>query len=111
MSARVYVTQVPNRFIDGQYVPSVDIGPASEHGELVVMMPAQASFHATADLVRQMKEHLRAYNYDAGDSIIALGDPTIMAAAFGVLGSLKGKFRVLKWDRSIKRYTAASIIL
>jgi len=109
--ATVYVTQVPNRKVGDSYVPSVNISPAAEHGILITMMPPQASFHATQDLVRQMTEALKAYDYEAGDSILALGDPTIMGVAFAILGKLKGKFRVLKWDRNIKRYTISSVIL
>lgn len=107
----VYVTQVPNRYVDGAYVPSVNISPAAEHGILVTMMPPQASFHATSDLVKQLTEHLKDYDYEAGDSVLALGDPTIMGVAFAILGKIKGKFRVLKWDRNIKRYTITSVIV
>jgi hypothetical protein len=110
MNAKVFITQIPNKRVGDQYVPSVNIGPAAEHGELLEpMMPPQAAFYATADLVKQIKEHLKDYNYEAGDSILGLGDPTIMAVAFAVLGSIKGRFRVLKWDRDIKRYTITSV--
>lgn len=108
---RVYVTQIPHRRdVDtNSFVPTVNIGPAAEHGEVVVMMPPQAAFHATADLVEQLSQKLRHYDYDAGDALIALGDPAIMAAAFAFLGKRFGRFTVLKWDRQIKRYVPARI--
>lgn len=103
---RVFITQIPHRrdVETDTFVPSVNVAPATEHGELVIMMPARASFFATGDLVVQLRKHLSDYNYEAGDSIMALGDPTVIAVAFALLGELHGQFKVLKWDRNIGRY-------
>lgn len=108
---KVFITQVPHRRDSdtGAFVPSVNIAPAAEHGELVVMMPPRASFFATGDLVKQLREHLNDYDYEAGDSIVALGDPTVIAVAFAILGELHGRFIVLKWDRNIGRYLPSHI--
>lgn len=107
----VYITQVPHRkdAESGAFVPAVNITPAEEHGGLVVMMPPRAPFYATADLVRQLREHLKNYDYEAGDSLVALGDPAIIAAASMLLGSMFGKMRILRWDRNLGRYISASI--
>lgn len=109
--AKVYITQVPHRRDPETkaFVPSVNISPAAEHGELIVMMPPRAAFHATSDLVRQLKDHLKDYSYEAGDSIVALGDPAIIAVACAVLGKMHGKFIVLKWDRNVGRYLPAHV--
>ncbi len=111
--ATVYITQIPNRKDKqtGSYVPTVDVTTAAEHGELKIMMPPQAAFHATGDLVKQMKEKLKDYDYDAGDSIVALGDPSIIAVAFAILGSTRGKFTILKWDRIVGRYIPTKIVV
>lgn len=108
--ARVFVTQIPHkRDPDTRaFVPSVNISTASEFGDIVVMMPPRASFFATADLVRQMSEHLKDYDCDAGDCIIAMGDPVVMATAFAILGR-KGAFTVLRWDRNLGRYTTVKV--
>lgn len=109
--SKVYVTQVPNRKdpATNSFVPSVNIAPAAEHGELVIMMPSFAPFHATADLVKQLKEKLKDYNYEDGDSIVALGDPAIIAVAFAILGKQFGRFTILKWDRMVGRYLPSTI--
>ena len=111
MQKKVFVTQVPTRrdSATDSFVPTVNINPAAEHGEIVVMMPPRAAFYATDDLVRQLREHLKDYDFERGDSIVPLGDPAIMAAAFALLGSMKGKFIVLKWDRQIGRYVPAQV--
>lgn len=103
---KTYITHVPHRRDPktGAFVQSVNLGPAEEHGEVVVMMPPRASFFDTASLVRQLREHLKHYDYERGDSIIALGDPSVIAAACALLGAMFGRFIILKWDRNTGRY-------
>lgn len=110
---KVFVTQVPHRKdkATGSYVPVVNISPAAEHGDITVMMPSSAPFHATQDLVVQLKEKLADYNYERGDSIIALGDPSVLAVAFAILGRNNGRFIVLKWDRNVGRYSRSHVNL
>lgn len=111
--AKVFITQVPNRRDEATktFVPTVNISPASEYGDIVVMMPANAQFHATGDLIAQMRKHLKDYDYEAGDCIVSLGDPAIVAVAFGMLGAMFGKFTILKWDKHLSRYLPSRIIL
>ena len=110
-SAKVFVTQVPHRRDPETraFVPAVNISPAAEHGEIVVMMPPRAAFHATGDLVKQMKDQLQHYNYERGDSIVAMGDPAVIAVACAILGKDHGKFIVLKWDRQLGRYIPSHV--
>jgi len=102
----VYITQIPHRHdvATNAFVPSMNISPATEHGELRVMMPPRASFFATADLVKQLREHLQEYDYNRGDSIVAIGDPAVIAVACALLGRMFGSFIILKWDRNVGRY-------
>lgn len=103
---RVYVTQIPHRrdAETGTFVPTVNIAPATEHGEVKVIMPPRASFFATAELTRQLRDALRDYDAEAGDSIVVLGDPAVIAVACAILGKEHGNFIILKWDRNIGRY-------
>ncbi len=103
---KVFVTQIPNRRDKetGALVPSVNIGPAQEHGDVVVMMPAQASFFATNDLMNQIANHLDSYDFDEGDALVALGDPAVIGAACAYLGKKRAKFTMLRWDKQLGRY-------
>ena len=107
----VYMTQVPHRRDPETraFVPAFNTTTANEHGEVVVLMPPQASFYATCDLVKQMREKLKGYSYEAGDSLVAMGDPCITAVACAILGSFGGKFSILKWDKNIGRYIKSNI--
>lgn len=108
---KVFITHIPQRkdSATGDSLPVVNVQPAAEHGEIVVMMPAKSTFYASADLVRSLRVHLDGYNYERGDSIVALGDPSIIAVAFAVLGKDHGRFKVLKWDKTLKRYVATHV--
>jgi hypothetical protein len=108
---KVFVTQIPHKkdAVTGAYVPSMNISPASEHGEMIIMMPPRASFFATADLVKQLKIHLKDYDYEAGDAVVVLGDPIITATVCAILGA-KGSFTILRWDRNLGRYTPVRIL-
>lgn len=107
---KVYITQVPHKKdkATGSLVPSVNISPASEHGEIVIMMPPRATFFATADLIKQLREQLKDYDYEGGDALIAMGDPVVIAAACAVL-AIKGSFTVLRWDKNLGRYNQARL--
>jgi len=107
----VYVTQIPHRRDreTGAFVPTVNISPAAEHGEVEVMMPPQANFYATRDLRSQLWDRLRHYDFAAGDALIALGDPSIIAVACAILGKQHGEFKLLKWDRNVGRYMPSNI--
>lgn len=109
---KVFVTQIPVKkdILTSSFVPTVNITPATEFGEIVVMMPPRASFHATKELVDQLESKLRDYSYERGDALIALGDPVVAACSAAILGR-KGRFTVLKWDRQLGRYTASRIVV
>lgn len=110
---KVFVPQLPNRrdSVSGQLVPVADIRPAEEHGEIRIMLPAEAPFFATADLISSLRSHLHDYSYEDGDSIMAIGDPVILCAVAAILGARGGKFYVLKWDRKMKRYFKMKIFV
>lgn len=110
--SKIYITQVPQRRdpATGAFVP-MDIKQAYAHGEVVIMMPPRAAFYATADLVRQLRAHLKDYSFEAGDCLVALGDPAVIAVACALLGKMHGKFSVLKWDRETQRYYPSQIVV
>ena len=111
MKPRIFITQIPHKRgrISGDMIPSVDISPAAELGEIIEMIPYQEPFFATADLVSKLRHHLRHYDYERGDCLIALGDPAIISAASAILGLDHRNYILLKWDRYISKYLPAHI--
>lgn len=111
--AVVWVTQVPTRFdrVTKTVTPSVNIGPAGRHGRIEVMMPDGAAFYATAQLVSTLRQKLKGYSFDRGDSLLCLGDPAIIAVAGSLLAQWTRKYRILKWDRQISDYNSVEVAL
>jgi hypothetical protein len=111
MSATVYVTQVPTRRDSDTraFVPSVNIGPAIRFGNLKVMLPGSSQFADGESVADHLRPILADYNFDAGDSLLALGDPTIIAVASAILGRLHGRFTLLKWDRLARAYIPVNV--
>ena len=110
--SKVFITQIPHRH-DAKthnFVPAVNVSPASEYGELVEMMPPRAAFFATNDLVKNLNAQLKDYNAEEGDVLLPLGDPIVCSVACAVLAK-NGPFSVLRWDRNIGRYTNHKITI
>ena len=110
---KVFVTQVPTKKdkATGARIPVVNIGPAAKYGEVITLMPPEAAFYATADMVRQLRAGLQGYDFDNGDCVIALGDPSIIIAVGAILAARTRKIRVLKWDRLAESYIPVEVSL
>jgi hypothetical protein len=103
----VYVTQIPHKRepLSGLLVPAINIQPALEHGNVVILFPPQTSFVETSLLLDQLDTALSAYDGDDGDCLLPLGDPVVFAAAIAVLAK-RGPFQILRYDKFQKAYVA-----
>lgn len=102
----VYVTHIPHRRdpVTQNFSPAINVSPASEHGEIVVMMPPRASYVETDYLIKRLLYALKDYDFEKGDSLLPLGDPALIASAVYVLAA-KGPFNLLRFDKKIGKYT------
>lgn len=107
---RAFAPQIPSRYDTATrlWIPTMNLDQAKRHGEVVVMLPANANRLHTAPLVAAMREQMADFN--AEDSLIAVGDPTLIAAA-ALIAARKtgGKVRMLKWDRMSGDYIAVEV--
>ena len=106
---RVFAPQLPSRFDTATrlWVPSVNIEPAGKFGEVIVMLPPQANRLHTAPLITAMKE--RMADYSAEDYLVAVGDPSLIAAASIIAWKRAGVLKMLKWDRLTSDYIAVEV--
>jgi hypothetical protein len=76
---------------------------AERFGELIVLLPPNANRLHTAPLLEALKE--RMADFTAEDWLVAIGDPSLIAAA-ACLAARKtgGLLRLLKWDRMTSDY-------
>jgi hypothetical protein len=110
--AKIYIPQLPSRFDTGSrlWIPTVNIEPARQFGEVVVMLPPNANRLHTSPLVAALREQMADYCVD--DYVVALGDPSLIAAASCIAVRKTGGFlRILKWDRMSSAYIPVELYL
>lgn len=110
MGPRVFVPQEPCRYDAATklWVPTINLAPAQKHGEVIIMLPPQVSRLTTAPLIQVMKE--RMVDYAMHDLIVAVGDPSLIAAAACIAARRTGGvLRMLKWDRHASDYISVEI--
>jgi hypothetical protein len=104
---KVYAPQVPSKY-DGAtklWVPSINVDHAKNFGEVVVMLPPNANRLHIAPLVTALREQMKDYGPD--DHIIAVGDPSLIAAVACIaVRKTGGLLKVLKWDRQTSAYVS-----
>lgn len=103
----------------GVWIPTMDVAPAKEFGELVVLLPSGLSFLNMDEILPTMEGKLDGFDFH-NDFLLPLADPvTMIAAALTVANAIyQGNVReeqvhmnVLRWDRRQARYFATKIPL
>lgn len=110
--SKVYAPQIPGKrdAATRLWVPSINIDPARQYGEVVVMLPPNANRLHIAPLVAALKEQME--NYTANDYLVAVGDPSLIAAAACIATKRTGGLlRILKWDRLASAYLPVEVEL
>ena len=112
MKPIVYAPQQPSRFDASleMWIPSMNLNPARRFGDLLVMLPPNLSSMMVAPLVGVLKEKMA--DFKAEDYLLAVGDPTLIAAAAAIaVRKTGGKLNVLKWDRQTKDYIDVELVI
>ncbi len=106
----VYVTHLPHRKdpVSGEFVPAMNLAPATEFGQLVFMFPPRASFLQSELLLKRLSVALKDYDASAGDCLLPLGNCVLIAAAITILAR-KGAYNILTYDRMIRKYSLVRI--
>lgn len=102
--SRVFIPQEPMKRDDcGAMVPTYDLSPALEYGDLHVLLPYGPVMLSTKPMIAHMRTQLDDFCDE--DYIMAVGDPSAIIAAGMVASQVnKGKVKLLRYDRQQKRY-------
>lgn len=106
---RVFATQIPSRRDEETdiWVPTVNVAPAEQFGEVVTLLPAGSQFFAATETVRLIKQRLHDLDYQAEDYLLPMGSPVIMAVSAAIAARRSnGCLKVLVWDRHSSTYVA-----
>lgn len=86
----------------------IDITPASEYGEIEILLAHTQSLLAPVPTVRKLREKLADFCDD--DYILPVGDPVLMSTVAMVAGEMNhGRVKFLKWDRIQRRYLTITV--
>jgi len=108
--AKVYLVQQPSRFDreSGRRVNVHDISSASAFGEITApMFPHHGVSYFTQHDVHEVRKLLKDYMDD--DCILCIGDPAAIGLTLALASEInRGKFNVLRWDRTRREYMKLS---
>lgn len=103
--SRVFVVQEPLKKGDeGKVKPRIDLSPAAEFGELVMLLNwADVRKLSRDELVWKLRRGLKSF--DASDYLLMVGSPSAMWAAGAIASEMTGgRVKTLEWDNINHRY-------
>ena len=104
----VYIVCEPVIKLADNTIKTMDLTPAREYGELVVLLPSSQSLLSTVPTVRTLREKLKNFSND--DYILPVGDPVLMSTVAMIAGEINnGKVTFLKWDRHVRKYITIQV--
>lgn len=105
---RVFIPSVPTRFdaVTQTRIPSMDLNPAADYGELVVMSEAGEEMESAIDRVYSLSQ-----NVGKDDFLLAVGDIVLIAAAIAYISDNLGSARILRWDKHERKYHMVEVMI
>lgn len=104
---RVLVPNLSTRWdiATGQRVPTLDLNPASEFGEIVVMTEGPVDRNSINGTIKE----LMAHDVRPEDVILPVGNPLLTAAVVTRSIQLNGLANCLFWDRRTRAYSVQRV--
>ncbi len=107
---KVYLVQQPSRYDQekGRRVNIHDISSASIFGDITApMFPHNGVSYLTQHDVHEVRRLLKDYSDE--DCILCIGDPAAIGLSLALASEInRGKFNVLRWDRTRREYIKLS---
>jgi hypothetical protein len=99
--SKVFIPQLPTRFdkATGARVPSIDVNPASQFGDLVMMFSDIATRSAAIANVEWATQAILPDDY-----ILAVGDVALLALTIVHTLRRNGRATLLRWDNDFREY-------
>lgn len=105
---KVFIVCEPSHRISGERVGSVDLTPAADWGEPIILLQSSQTLLDPSPTITTLHEKLCSFSDD--DYFVPIGDPILMCAAAAVAAMYnEGRVKMLKWDRFLKKYIPIQI--
>lgn len=107
--AKVFIPQITARFdaIERRMVPVFDFSAAAAYGQLRTVLETDDNPIFLAQLTPKIRKALESF--EPGDSIVAVGDPSVIGLCCALLALRHRAFNMLKWDRKLHTYSQLEI--
>ena len=103
MKSKVYIVCEPSLRRGDQLVPAIDLTPAAEWGEIIILLNSPQSFISPEQTIKVLRDKMSDFCDD--DFLVPVGDPALMCAVAMVASHINGgRVKMLKWDRRVMRY-------
>lgn len=108
---RVFIIQEPTmRDTDGKFTSIMDFRRVLEYGDPVVCLPSGRVSLTPAPTIDRLRDILKDFTDD--DYIVPTGDPSAMFIAAMIVGEMNcGRCKILKWDKTARRYIRVDVDL
>jgi hypothetical protein len=107
---KVYIVCEPTRMDNGVPVSLVDLTPAAQWGEPVILLPSTQTLLDPAKTIEVLRERLSTF--DDSDFLVPIGDPVLMCMVAAIAAyANEGRVRFLKWERKLAAYIPIQAIL
>ncbi len=104
--SKVFVASLPTRWdaATKKQVPSLDLNPAMQFGELVILSEGRKEITEIDETLAAVCE--RAEEFSDGDHLLLIGDPIINAAFYSAIEALGrvDEINCLRWVRKDRAY-------
>tara|TARA_B100002019_G_C21273495_1_gene603804 strand:- start:4386 stop:4697 length:312 start_codon:yes stop_codon:yes gene_type:complete len=91
-----------------QEVKNINLLPATEYGDIEILLPPGQVAFSTAPTVKRLFNNLRKFTSD--DYLLMVGDPAAIAIASAVASHIScGNMRLLKWDKQERKYFVVKV--
>lgn len=108
---KVFIPSLPTRFdaATQSRVPSLDLNPAAQFGELVKMVEGpvdKSNMQAAIDAIGEAAQEI-----GPDDLVLCVGDFVLAAACIAYANDRNGAVNVLRWDKARRSYDILEVEL
>lgn len=111
MNRKVFIPNLPTRHDEAtqQRVPSLDLNPAAQFGELVTLTEGPISDLPALRSARDVIRTKTLKDIGPGDCILCVGDVALTALCIAYALTRNGAVTILRWDRNKRSYDAVAV--
>lgn len=108
---KVFIPSLPTRYdaATQSRVPSLDLNPAAQFGELVKMVEGPVDKDSIQSAINAIAE--AAQDIEPDDLVLCVGDFILAAACIAYACDRNGAVNVLRWDKNRRSYDILEVEL